>query len=780
MTGASTLNDGPLTFESARLGAGFARAEPKFRAPNAGKESVRRTGLLARLEAERDCPLVLLTAPAGYGKTMLLAQWAQQWSQGSGRPCAWVTLERADADPRVLADSIAIALDAIGIVPGLGRRFALVLDDAHLVAPQVLKDAVLGILGWLPEGAQLAVGSRCVPALARGRMRAQRMLVELNSEDLSMTASEAASLLAKAGLARSLAAVSTLGERTEGWPAALQLAAIRCAQRPDPAQAVARLSGDDHLISEYFRDELLAGLSPANVRFLMRSSVLERLSGSLCDEVLGCKCAATVLAELAQGNVPLRPLDCSHEWYRLHGLFREMLQTELRRSEPELAGALHRRASDWYRRAGQIDEALEHARSAGDLDRTGELLWANLHGYLGEGRNHIVQRWLSGVTAEGAAGGARLALAAAHSNLTLGRVAAAEQWARCAAVRLSDADAPARSTEPERAGVLLIEAWAARSGAREMGELATRAYELLPHDSSWRANCCFLRGTAALLTASELEAERCLQEGVARGALVAPDAAALCLAQLAVVAAGRDQPVIASDFARRARSVVAKHRLSRTAASALVFAVWAGAAMREGRVDEAKAAVSSCRTLLEAFEDSPAWFGAETRILLARVSIVLGEVAGARELLADASRLARRTPDVAVFGGWFDDAWGQFDQRAEATLAGIASLTTAELRVLRFLPTHYSFQEIAQRLRVSANTVKTHVHAVYRKLDACSRSEAVARANQAGLLGSSVPSGASFDSPALTDQEPSHAGLGSRRAAPAASPRDDLDTLGWP
>jgi LuxR family transcriptional regulator, maltose regulon positive regulatory protein len=267
-----------------------------------------------------------------------------------------------------------------------------------------------------------------------------------------------------------------------------------------------------------------------------------------------------------------------------------------------------------------------------------------------------------------------------------------------------------------------------------MGRLAARAYELLPGDCSWRASCCLLRGTAALLAGDNDAAERFLQEGTARGAALAPAAGGLCLAQLAVIAAERGETVVASDFAWRARTMVVAHDLATAPASALVLAVGAAAAMREGRVDEAKAAASESLRLLDAFEDSLPWYGAETRILVARTSLALGDVAGARELLADASRLARRTSDAVIFARWFEDAWDQFDQRAEGTLAGVASLTTAELRVLRFLPTHYSFQEIAQRLHVSSNTVKTHVHAVYRKLDASSRSEAVRHAIDSGLL----------------------------------------------
>jgi LuxR family maltose regulon positive regulatory protein len=245
-----------------------------------------------------------------------------------------------------------------------------------------------------------------------------------------------------------------------------------------------------------------------------------------------------------------------------------------------------------------------------------------------------------------------------------------------------------------------------------------------------------LRGSAALLAGDLATAEALLQEGVARGELVAADSAAVCLAQLSVIAAERGQPEAASDFARRAHSMASDHGLDGYPTCALVWAVCAADAIREQRADEAKAAAAHCLGLLEALEDSVCWYGAEARILLAHVALSLGDVPGARARLADASRLSRRTPDVVLYARWFDAAWNQFDACAESALAGVATLTTAELRVLRFLPTHYSFQEIAQRLHVSSNTVKTHVHAVYRKLDACSRSQAVAHAVEAGLLSS--------------------------------------------
>jgi LuxR family transcriptional regulator, maltose regulon positive regulatory protein len=706
----------------------FDRPDPKFTAPNARQDLVRRADLLGRLKRERSRPLILLTAPAGYGKTTLLAQWAAE----SNRPCAWVTLDRADEDAETLASSISTALDTVGIEPGRRRSFVLVLDDAHVVGTEALKTAVLQILDWLPERSQLAVASRREPTLSLGRMRAQRLLLEFSSVDLAMSTVEAGALLAQTGLDPECKPIQSLVRRSEGWPVALELSALswtrqRALAEPD------QLRGDDRLISEYFRAELLASCRPATQRFLMRSSVLDCLSGPACDAVLGRTGSAHLLGELSTANVPLNPLDSSHESFRLHGLFREMLQTELRRSEPQLARLLHRRASDWYARSGDVERAVDHARRAEDLRRVGELLWKYLHRFLGEGRNDRVQGWLRGVDAERAAGCPELALTAAHSGLALGSAAVAERWARAAAVGLSDAaEEPAASA---RAGVLIVDAWAARSGARRMGQVATQAYDLLRDDDPWRASCCLLAGSSALLTGDRMLAEPLLEDGARRGEGQAPDAASLCLAQLSMCAIERDDPLVASDFAQTARSIVVSHGLRTTPASALVFAVCAVSAMREGRVDEAKAATSECQDLLARLDDSLAWLSAETRILVARVALGLGHVAQARELLADASRLARRVPDVVVFQGWFDDAWAQFDEQAETTLAGMGSLTTAELRVLRFLPTHYAFHEIAERLHVSSNTIKTHVHAVYRKLDASSRSEAVATATRAGLLG---------------------------------------------
>jgi LuxR family maltose regulon positive regulatory protein len=225
-----------------------------------------------------------------------------------------------------------------------------------------------------------------------------------------------------------------------------------------------------------------------------------------------------------------------------------------------------------------------------------------------------------------------------------------------------------------------------------------------------------------------------LEEGARCGAVSAPNAQVQCLAQLALMAADRDDGAGAAAFAARARAQVDHYGLDGYPTSALVFAVSAAVRARRDRLDEARDDLRQAVRLLEQLVDYYPWYEGETRVALARAALGLGDLPAAREQIAAASRAARRVPEAVVLHRWVADADTQADVVSAAAVAGFASLTTAELRILRFLPTHLSFREIAARLYVSANTVKTQAHAVYRKLDASSRSQAVARAGQLGLL----------------------------------------------
>jgi LuxR family maltose regulon positive regulatory protein len=693
-----------------------------------GDGFVGRPALVRRLQEGRDSALALIVAPAGYGKSTLLAQWAAS----DERPFVGIRLHSGDRDPVALVASLAKAVHEAAEQPA-SRGSVLVLDDAQTVSPEVLNAAVMSLIEQLRPGSQIAVASRTEPPLPTGRLRAHRALVEVRADHLAMSPAEAATLLRLAGLELDFSSMLELSAKTEGWPVGLYLAALSLRGRRDLADGVKDFSGSDHLVSEYFRDEFLTDLSPELTRFVTRTSVLEELSGPLCDAVLEQDGSAQTLTELAASNLMLVAVDRARERFRWHGMLATALRAALRVSEPRLESGLHERAGAWLRRRGDIPGAIRHAIAAADTVRAGELLWSSLPGYLGAGQHELVQSWLDDLGAEQIAGRRPLALAAAHTSLMHGDADGAREWARVA-VEAGGGAEPATAPSLE-AGAAIIDAAVARSGAGEIAELAARAYHSEPDHGRWRPICCLLRGVAAHLAGDRQSARQLLDEGARRGGRGAPVLSALCLAQLAFIAIESDDWELAGELAERAAKLVAPRLLTAAPTSALVFAAAAATGARQGRIDEAKRDLHHAVNLLAALDDFIPWYGAETRILLAHAALGLADSVRARTLLAEASRLARRIPDAVIFGACFDRAWAQIDTLAETALSGPSSLTIAELRILRFLPSHRSFKEIADRLDVSVNTVKTQAHAIYRKLDAASRSEAVERAWQAGLLG---------------------------------------------
>ena len=289
-----------------------------------GEGLVARARLVRRLTDVHDIALALLVAPAGYGKTTTLLEWAQH----DERPFAWVALHRADDEPEHLRASVARATDPL---TGRGREFVLVLDDVQVLRSRGAIDVLTALVEDPPAGAQLVLASRCQPPLPLGRLRAHREVLELTARDFVMTRGEAAALLELAGADLAAADVDTLVRRTEGWPAGLYLAAVSLRDQPDTAAAIARFGGDDRAVSDYVADCLLSELTTKEVTFLQRTSVLDRLSGPLCDAVLLESGSAERLRDLARANALVVPLDRTDEWYRYHGLLAQMLRAQLRR-----------------------------------------------------------------------------------------------------------------------------------------------------------------------------------------------------------------------------------------------------------------------------------------------------------------------------------------------------------------------------------------------------------------------------------------------------------------
>ena len=301
------------------------------------------------------------------------------------------------------------------------------------------------------------------------------------------------------------------------------------ARRAHGPAAPNRFGGEDRLVADYLRDEILGGLSAEQLEFVLRTSVLDTLTGPLCDAVLGRSGSAATLSALAGSNLLLVALDRTDERYRYHRLFGEMLRAELRRREPRLEPELHRRAGAWHRLAGDTDRAVHHAICAGDIAGAGELVWSSVVPAVGHGRQATIEAWLARFTDAQIAAQPALALAAASIQLARGQADLAEHWASIAA-------AARRRPAAVEAGIAIMRAALARDGIPRMGEDAARAYRLEPEDSPRRALCCLLAGTAELVAGRYDEAVRQLEEGARSAAVAAPDVHALCLAQLGVLA----------------------------------------------------------------------------------------------------------------------------------------------------------------------------------------------------------------------------------------------------
>ena len=377
--------------------------EIKTRPPDRRPGAVARPRLVERVA--RPARLTLVSAPAGFGKTTLLTQ-----ALAGVRSLAWVSVDDRDAEPVRFWSYVLTALRAdaaLGLLPSVDAALAallndlppepltLVIDDYHLVESRDVHDAMAFLVEHLPSNVHLVIATRADPPLPLSRLRARGELVEVRAADLRFTDDEAAEYLAGTmGLALSAADVAALAERTEGWAAALQLAGLSLQGRADPGTVVARFAGDDRFIVDYLADEVLARL-PADVHdFLLRTSVLTRLTGPLCDAVTGQGGGAARLVALDRANLFLVPLDDQRRWYRYHHLFADVLRAHLTEQQPDRVADLHRRACAWLRANGEPAEAIEHALAGGDYARAADLMELAMPALGRERREAERARWL--------------------------------------------------------------------------------------------------------------------------------------------------------------------------------------------------------------------------------------------------------------------------------------------------------------------------------------------------------------------------------------------------
>ena len=439
----------------------------KLNVPGLRADLVPRPRLAHRLDEGRGRGLVLACAPAGYGKTVLLAEWVRRVR----RPVAWLSLDAGDNDPARFWRHAVAALDRVR--PGIGERMGpllgpppppsfeplmtalinevagqpdadeallLVLDDYHVISSQLVHSSLGFLLEHRPPGLQLALTSRSDPPLALARLRARGQLTELRAAELRFTPGEAAALLqqvaAGPGEARPgapllqvpEAVAAALAARTEGWAAGLQLAGLSLRGRSDVDGFVAAFTGSHRYVLDYLAGEVLEHESEQVRTFLLETSVLERLSGQLCDAVTGRPGSQALLEQAERAGLFVVPLDEVRGWWRYHHLFADLLRARLQREQPGRVPSLHRNAAAWYAERGLADDAIRHAVAAGEMTWAARLIEQHfdaVHSLRGEAAT--VQRWLAPLPADLVRSRPRLLLAQAVPAATGGRLEAAEQ-----------------------------------------------------------------------------------------------------------------------------------------------------------------------------------------------------------------------------------------------------------------------------------------------------------------------------------------------------------------
>ena len=689
----------------------------KLHVPGPQQGFVPRPRLAERLDEGLSRGLVLACAPAGYGKTVLLADWAQR----GPRLVAWLSLDSGDNDPARFWRHAVAALDRV--CPGIGGRVGpllgppapssfeplvttlineltarpsagagdvlLVLDDYHLIDSQPVHASLKFLLEHRPPGLQVALSSRADPPLALARLRARGQLAELRAAELRFTADEAAALLqqvaAGPGVALPDADVAALAARTEGWAAGLQLAALSLRGQEDMAGFVAAFTGSHRYVLDYLAEEVLERQGEEVRAFLLETSVLERLSGELCDAVTGHPGSQALLEQVERAGLFLVPLDEVRVWWRYHHLFADLLRARLREEQPGRVGQMHRNAAAWCEEHELADDAIHHAVAAGEMTWAARLIEQHFNEvFFLCGEAATIHRWLSALPDELVRSRPWLLLALA--------------WIRQA------------TGDPARALAAISEAEQASPGPAGLLNPvpAQRARLLLAQGD--------LAGAARWVKDRGLRADDDPDYPHEPGHLV-----------LARVLLAQDRPGQALALLDRLHTAAVTHDrvgsiIETSTLRALALAV-------SGEETAAVSALAGALTLacpegyVRVFaDDGPPMPALLSRLIAAQRT---GHAA-ARVPLGCLARLQRA----------FDSGHAAPDPgRGNTAMPGLVEpLTSRELEVLGMLAAGRSNQAIAGQLVVTLDTVKKHVSHLLGKLGAANRTEAVSRARELGLI----------------------------------------------
>jgi len=770
--------------------------------PTVRDQAVPRDRLMERLSGGSGSRLSLVAGPAGFGKTTLLAAWREV--EAARKPVAWLTVDEGDNDPVVLWSYVIEALhrvcpnvgqpvsaDLAGaqpivdvVLPRLVNELAdqgevtLILDDFHRLSGGAASDGVAWFVDHLPPTLHLVLSTRREPALPLAALRAHGELLELRADELRFTSPEADALL-NGRLALGLAPedVDVLVERTEGWPTGLSLAALLLRGTADRHGFVSRFGAASRLVTDFLVPEVLEAHDQPMQTLMLRSSILGRLSGPLCDAVMEQQGSAAMLDTLSRTNLFLIPLDDQGGWYRFHHLFAQLLRIELEQREPGLARELHRRAHAWHRDHGTTEVAIHHALEASAYAEAAELIQASYVAYGNAARHDCVLAWLRRFPDEILYSNVRLLLVQAWA---LSLSAKREEAARVIAAveRLGELDSgplPDGFSSVE-ASLTMLRAVFPWGNVGAQLDNARRASEVEGSGSPWRAVACWAAGLALYFRAECGEADQWFAES----ARLAPASGqwlvgASSLAYRSLIAGERRDLEEQRLLAEQAMELV-QERGTEIANGAVLVAVGVSLAAR-GRPEEAQPLIERGIALMLRCWGEPTQV-ANAMLHHAAVLRTLGKCERSKAVITEAGSIIESCPDPGILTGRLA-ALGNRPQVPPGN--GDQELTSRELVVLKLLTSDLSEREIGRELFVSHSTVHGHVRSIYRKLGVSSRDGALERARELGLIPKSlsprlrpIPEDAGSPAPIAT---PSSSSSSRSRLASSLHRRDDQPDL---
>ena len=740
----------------------------KLFTPPPRPQLVAREQLLARLDGGLAGKLTLVSAPAGFGKTTLVATWVA----GLDRPVSWLSLDEGDCDLnhfltylvaalRKLSPDVGngllaalnspqplpIELTLIGLInelSALPQPSLLVLDDYHTLDSVAVDQALSFLVEHLPPQLHLVITTREDPPLPLARLRARSQLSELRLADLRFTAPETTHFLNQVmGLQLTAAEIEALAGRTEGWIAGLQLAALSLQRQSDSATFIQSFSGSHHFVLDYLVSEVLEG-QPADVqRFLLHTAILERLCGPLCDALLPELDGAgqATLEALAAANLFIVPLDNDRHWYRYHHLFADLLRQRLGQKAATLPAELHRRASRWHEENGLEIEAFRHAAAADDIARAERLIEGGGMPLHFRGGVTPVLNWLATLPPASLDEHPSLWTAYASVLLVTGQNDAVEPTLAAAEAALARQPASA-ATDDLRGRLAAIRATlaAARQQIPAIITHSQQALELLkPDNLAFRTSTNWKLGFAYQLQGDQAAARQAYSEVVATGQVTGNVIfTAMALLGLAMIAFDAGDLLQARARYSESLALLGEQPLPMRAEAHLGL----------GNIDYAQEKFAAAEEHAHRALAQLASYGEPERhltgrLLLGAARLAQEDHAGALETLAAAeAQLAHQPGTEARLGraasGYLATlraaAGKQGAGHTGGNLALIEPLSERELEVLQLVAAGLSNRQIGERLFLALSTVKGHNRNIYDKLQVQRRTEAIARARELGIL----------------------------------------------